>query len=330
MREFVVRLAHFNSPELRNVAAEGVYISSSFLTDHRDSMANGFRARFRARHGHDPDMYAATGYDAALVIIAAIERVGPTGRAFVMPLPLAPWRPFKVRPGRYTSRKAIAFRGSVDSCGSRAERCERISVGRKSAHGREPTSRRRGRWTDVRPSASATDFQSRNGNCNEGGHEHDTRERALAAIQHTLMHAFHVNRGEGHESLARPWLLDAILGLNPLDANHHCAVGIGGREPAFNRGDTRAEVACKLRRPFRRQLKSNARVRRDERLRCWLIGIARGVERQCRGTERQRKATKSHEHGCHRQSGVRSPGARATRTYVAGQLRKPARSCPTT
>ncbi len=70
------------SPErlASDAAAEGVYIPSSFLTDHRDSVANGFRARFRARHGHDPDMYAATGYDAALVIIAAIRRVG-TDRA---------------------------------------------------------------------------------------------------------------------------------------------------------------------------------------------------------------------------------------------------------
>lgn len=67
------------SPErlATDAAAEGVYIPSSFLADNRDSVANGFRRRFRARYGHEPDMYGATGYDAALVVIAAIRRAGP-------------------------------------------------------------------------------------------------------------------------------------------------------------------------------------------------------------------------------------------------------------
>ncbi|MEP6731813.1 MAG: ABC transporter substrate-binding protein [bacterium] len=63
-------------PFAADPAADGVYIPSSFLDDSRDTVASRFRVKFKARFGHEPDMFAATSYDAMLAIIAAIRSAG--------------------------------------------------------------------------------------------------------------------------------------------------------------------------------------------------------------------------------------------------------------
>ncbi|MEO8335452.1 MAG: ABC transporter substrate-binding protein [bacterium] len=64
-----------------NREAEGIFIPSAFLPDDERVAAQHYRVAFRRRHGRDPDAISALGYDAARVVIAAIERGGASRRA---------------------------------------------------------------------------------------------------------------------------------------------------------------------------------------------------------------------------------------------------------
>jgi len=52
---------------------EGAYFLSGFSADMDDAMVQDFVASYRARWGSEPDMFAAQGFDAAKILIAAIE-----------------------------------------------------------------------------------------------------------------------------------------------------------------------------------------------------------------------------------------------------------------
>lgn len=58
-------------------AAEGTIITSFFDPGRSDPLWVGFVDRFKKRWGHDPDDYAAYAYDAAQILIHAIEVAGP-------------------------------------------------------------------------------------------------------------------------------------------------------------------------------------------------------------------------------------------------------------
>jgi branched-chain amino acid transport system substrate-binding protein len=58
-------------------AAEGTMITYFSDTVRKDPLWVDFVARFRERWGHEPDAYAAYGYDGAQILIGAIQRAGP-------------------------------------------------------------------------------------------------------------------------------------------------------------------------------------------------------------------------------------------------------------
>jgi len=58
-------------------AAEGTMITYFSDTARKDPLWVDFVARFRERWGHEPDAYAAYGYDGAQILIGAIQRAGP-------------------------------------------------------------------------------------------------------------------------------------------------------------------------------------------------------------------------------------------------------------
>lgn len=58
-------------------AAEGTIITYFFDPASDDSLWVDFVVRFRERWGHEPDAYAAYGYDGAQILIEAIRRAGP-------------------------------------------------------------------------------------------------------------------------------------------------------------------------------------------------------------------------------------------------------------
>jgi len=58
-------------------AAEGTMFTSIFDPDRKDPLWVGFAARYKARWGHEPDVYAAYAYDGAQIMLSAIRRAGP-------------------------------------------------------------------------------------------------------------------------------------------------------------------------------------------------------------------------------------------------------------
>jgi branched-chain amino acid transport system substrate-binding protein len=58
-------------------AAEGTMCTSLFDPARKDPLWVGFAARFKARWGHEPDVYAAYAYDGAQILLSAIRRAGP-------------------------------------------------------------------------------------------------------------------------------------------------------------------------------------------------------------------------------------------------------------
>jgi branched-chain amino acid transport system substrate-binding protein len=57
-------------------ASEGAYIGTTFIADDPRPRVQQFVREFRARYSVDPDMNAATGYDATYVLARAIAAVG--------------------------------------------------------------------------------------------------------------------------------------------------------------------------------------------------------------------------------------------------------------
>ena len=58
-------------------AAEGTMFTCLFDPARKDPLWVGFAARFKARWGHEPDVYAAYAYDGAQILLSAIRRAGP-------------------------------------------------------------------------------------------------------------------------------------------------------------------------------------------------------------------------------------------------------------
>ncbi len=57
-------------------AAEGMMFTYLFDPARPDPLWTGFAARFKARWGHEPDVYAAYAYDGAQILLSAIRRAG--------------------------------------------------------------------------------------------------------------------------------------------------------------------------------------------------------------------------------------------------------------
>ena len=62
---------------LAGAAAEGTTATYFFDPQKRDPAWAGFRHRFQARFGAEPDIYAGYGYDAGKLMIEAIIKAGP-------------------------------------------------------------------------------------------------------------------------------------------------------------------------------------------------------------------------------------------------------------
>lgn len=58
-------------------AAEGMTFTYQFDPARQDPLWTSFAARFKARWGHEPDIYAAYAYDGAQILLSAIRRAGP-------------------------------------------------------------------------------------------------------------------------------------------------------------------------------------------------------------------------------------------------------------
>jgi branched-chain amino acid transport system substrate-binding protein len=63
--------------KLAGPAAEGAIAAFFFDPEKRDAAWTAFRQRFRRRYGVEPDIYAGYGYDAAQLVIDAIDKAGP-------------------------------------------------------------------------------------------------------------------------------------------------------------------------------------------------------------------------------------------------------------
>lgn len=61
--------------------AEGIYVSSAFLADRGSQMAQDFVKAYVARYNELPDHRGAMTYDAVMLLVRAIEAVGPDRRA---------------------------------------------------------------------------------------------------------------------------------------------------------------------------------------------------------------------------------------------------------
>jgi branched-chain amino acid transport system substrate-binding protein len=58
-------------------AADGTMFTYLFDPTRQDPLWTGFVARFKARWGHAPDIYAGYAYDGAQILLSAIRRAGP-------------------------------------------------------------------------------------------------------------------------------------------------------------------------------------------------------------------------------------------------------------
>ena len=57
-------------------AAEGVVVTYPYDFFRNDPLTKDFNARFKAKHGYDPDSFAAHGYDTLMVLWQAVKRGG--------------------------------------------------------------------------------------------------------------------------------------------------------------------------------------------------------------------------------------------------------------
>ncbi len=64
--------------EIGAAAVEGTYATSGFYPDDPTPAVQNFVTAYRDKYGEDPDMFAAQGYDAALIVINAIKTNGAT------------------------------------------------------------------------------------------------------------------------------------------------------------------------------------------------------------------------------------------------------------
>lgn len=64
-------------------AAEGVYFTqTAFAPSEKNPEVEAFVAAYKAKHRTEPDLYAAHGYDAFRVLLAAMQETGPSGANF--------------------------------------------------------------------------------------------------------------------------------------------------------------------------------------------------------------------------------------------------------
>ena len=59
---------------------EGAYYCSGYSTEDTREEVQTFVANFKAKYDTDPDMFAAQGYDAAMIMAAAIEKAEASGK----------------------------------------------------------------------------------------------------------------------------------------------------------------------------------------------------------------------------------------------------------
>lgn len=71
----------FQFPEIAGDAAEGVVITTNLNRDDERPIARRFMELYRARFGHEPDMVAASTYDAFIILAMAIDKAGTDPRA---------------------------------------------------------------------------------------------------------------------------------------------------------------------------------------------------------------------------------------------------------
>lgn len=64
--------------EIGSEAVEGTYATSGFYPDDPTPEVQAFVKAYKDKHGEEPDMFAAQGYDAARIVIAAIKSKGAT------------------------------------------------------------------------------------------------------------------------------------------------------------------------------------------------------------------------------------------------------------
>ena len=79
--QIVVAAGSVYSPkflELAGDAAEGVYTNTNFFPDDPRPVVQRFVAAYRARFGGVPGFYAARGYDALILVAAAMRQSGAT------------------------------------------------------------------------------------------------------------------------------------------------------------------------------------------------------------------------------------------------------------
>lgn len=62
--------------EIGEAAVEGTYATSGFYPDDPSPDVQNFVKAYKDKHGEEPDMFAAQGYDAARIVIAAIKSQG--------------------------------------------------------------------------------------------------------------------------------------------------------------------------------------------------------------------------------------------------------------
>ncbi len=64
--------------EIGGEAVEGTYATSGFYPDDPSPAVQNFVKAYKDKHGEEPDMFAAQGYDAARIVIEAIKSKGST------------------------------------------------------------------------------------------------------------------------------------------------------------------------------------------------------------------------------------------------------------
>ena len=61
---------------------EGAYYCSGYSTEDTREEVQTFVLNFKAKYGVDPDMFAAQGYDAAMILAAALEKAEASGAKY--------------------------------------------------------------------------------------------------------------------------------------------------------------------------------------------------------------------------------------------------------
>ncbi len=83
---YIFTTAAFAAPEVieqQGEAAEGVFLTQTvFEPDSEDAQIQGFVNAYRGTYGLPPDLYAAHGYDAMMVLAEALRKAGPIASDF--------------------------------------------------------------------------------------------------------------------------------------------------------------------------------------------------------------------------------------------------------